>query len=130
MTGIIDAHPFTEGAEPHEGSIDSTTPTHPGQTPAGQTHAGQTHAGPADAGALIEQAKGVLIFRYGIAADAAYSLLELWSAQTDASLDQVAHAVVHEICQGDRTTPSDPGLVRWLEGRLRREFPGAECEGT
>lgn len=125
MTGTIDAHPFTEGAEPHEGSTDPSTPTDAGRTDAGRTDAGPTHPG-----ALIEQAKGVLIFRYGITAEAAHSLLELWSAQTDASLDQVAHAVVHEICQGDRTAPSDPGLVRWLEGRLRREFAGAECERT
>jgi hypothetical protein len=113
VTGIIDAHPMTDGAEPHRGprGLAGFTPT---SVPT----------------ALIEQAKGVLIFRYAIAADAAYSLLELWAAQTDATVDDVAHAVVHEICQGDRTVPSDPGLVRWLEERLRHEFPGVECEGS
>lgn len=112
MTGIIDAHPIAEGAAPHRGAKGLT---------------GFTSTNPT---ALIEQAKGVLIFRYAIAAEAAYSLLELWAAQTDATVDQVAQAVVHEICQGDRTVPSDPGLVRWLEERLRHEFPGVECEGS
>lgn len=113
MTGIIDAHPTAEGAKPHRGAKGLTGFT--------------TTAYPT---ALIEQAKGVLIFRYGIAAEAAYSLLELWAAQTDATVAEVAQAVVHDICQGDRTVPSDPGLVRWLEERLRHEFPGVECEGS
>jgi hypothetical protein len=101
MTGIIDARPLPEGSSPRP------RPS-----------------------ALVEQATGVLIFRYSIAAEAALSLLELWAAQTNASVEQVAHAVVHEICQGDRSEPSDPGLVRWLEERLRHEFPGVECEGS
>ncbi len=114
MTGTIDAHPMTEGAEPQRGAkgLAGFTPTSLPTT------------------APVEQAKGVLIFRYAIAADAAHSLLELWAAQTDATVDQVAHAVVLEICQGDHTVPSDPGLVRWLEERLRHEFPGVECEGS
>lgn len=110
MTGTIDdAAPLAEGADPFH------------DTP------GPTRTTPV---ALVEQAKGVLIFRYGIAADAAYSLLELWAAQTDVTVDQVAHAVVHEICQGERSMPSDPHLVRWLEDRLRREFPTAERQGS
>jgi hypothetical protein len=79
--------------------------------------------------ALLEQAKGVLIFRYSIDAEAAHSLLELWAAETGSTARAVAHAVVHEICQGDTTGADDPQLVRWLEDRLRREFPGVECEG-
>lgn len=114
MTGTIDAHPMTGGAEPQRGAKGLT-----GFTP--------TSLPPT---ALVEQAKGVLIFRYSIAADAAYSLLELWAAQMDATVDEVAHAIVHEICQGDRTVPSHPGLVRWLEERLRHELPGVECEGS
>lgn len=82
------------------------------------------------AGALVEQGKGVLIFRYGISADAAFSLMELWAAENNVSIEAIAHAMVHEICQGDRTRPSEPRLVRWLEDRLRHEFPGVECEGS
>lgn len=109
MTGTIDAHPFPDGAQPQHGSSESTgTPTP----------------------ALVEQAKGVLIFRYAVGAEAAYSLIELWAAQTDHTVEDVAHAVVHEICQGERSQDSDPTLVRWLEDRLRREFPGVECEGA
>jgi hypothetical protein len=76
--------------------------------------------------AVLEQAKGVLIFRYGIDAVTAFSLLELWSAENGHAVDAVAHAVVHDICQGDRNASSDPQLVRWLEDRLRHEFPRAD----
>jgi hypothetical protein len=109
MTGTLDTSATPEGTEPKFGLRGFSTPTAPA--------------------AVLEQAKGVLIFRYSISADAAHSLLELWAAQTDASVDDVAHAVVHEICQGDHTVPTDPSLLRWLEERLRHEFPGVECEG-
>jgi hypothetical protein len=109
MTGMIDsAHPIPGGA--------------------GRQGPNQLSEVSEDA-ALLEQAKGVLIFRYSIDAEAAHSLLELWAAETGSTARAVAHAVVHEICQGDTTGADDPQLVRWLEDRLRREFPGVECEG-
>ena len=111
MTGTIHAHPAPEGSEPQRGLTGFTTTTTPPS-------------------ALVEQAKGVLIFRYGIGAEAAYSLVELWAAETDVTVEDVAQAVIHEICQGDHSRPSDPALVRWLEERLRHEFPGVECEGA
>lgn len=111
MTGTIDAHPVPDGAEPQRGLSGFTSTTTP-------------------TSALVEQAKGVLIFRYAVGAEAAYSLLELWAAETDSTVEDVAHAVIHEICQGDRSRSSDPALVRWLEERLRHEFPGVECEGA
>lgn len=70
---------------------------------------------------LVEQAKGVLIFRYAIDADAAYSLIELWSAEAGVSVETISRAVIHEICQGTRSDSTDPQLVRWLEERLRHE---------
>lgn len=109
MTGTLDTSRTPESVGPTRGLVGFTTATVPA--------------------AVVEQAKGVLIFRYAISAEASHSLLELWAAQTDASVDDVAHAVVHEICQGDHTVPADPTLVRWLEERLRHEFPGIECEG-
>lgn len=104
MTGTIDAHPVPDGAEPQRGLAGSRSTTTP-------------------PGAVLEQAKGVLIFRYGIGADAALGLIELWAAERDATVDAVAQAVVRDICEGDRSQPSDPALVRWLEDRLRHELP-------
>lgn len=109
MTGTIDdAFPVPEGAGSHEPDHEFDKIT--------------------EAAALLEQAKGVLIFRYGIDADTAFALVERWAAESDVRMETVAHAVVHEICQGDHSTPTDPALVRFLEEQLRREFPGVECE--
>ncbi len=105
MTGTTDAQPFADGAKQQRGLSGFTTAATPPS-------------------ALIEQTKGVLIFRYAISAEAAYSLMELWAAEADTTVEELAHAVVHEICQGDRSAPSDATLVRWLEERLRHEFPG------
>ncbi|HLN75466.1 MAG TPA: hypothetical protein VK204_00395 [Nocardioidaceae bacterium] len=74
--------------------------------------------------ALLEQAKGVLIFRYAIDACSAHKLVERWATQAGVGIETVAHALVHEICQGDK--PDDPRFVRWLEDQLRHEFPDGE----
>jgi hypothetical protein len=71
--------------------------------------------------AVVEQAKGVLIFRYAVDADAAGRLLCLWSAGAGVPVHEVAHALVHDICHGDQSEASNPMLVRWLEDRLRHE---------
>lgn len=76
-----------------------------------------------DGSAVIEQAAGVLIFRFGIDATTARELMRLWGAEVGASVDALAHAMIHDICQGDRSRPSDPHVVRWLEDRLRHELP-------
>ena len=80
---------------------------------------------PATTAAVVEQAKGVLIFRYGVDADAAYSLLELWAAEAGFPVEDVACAVVHDICQGRHDDATEARLVRWLEERLRHEPPVA-----
>lgn len=77
-----------------------------------------------EAAALLEQAKGVLIFRYSIGACAAFSLIEQWAEQAGVTINRVAHALVYDICQGARAEPSDPRFVRWLEDQLRCQFPG------
>jgi ANTAR domain len=76
-----------------------------------------------EAAALLEQAKGVLIFRYSIGACTAFRLIERWAGEAGVGIDTVARAMVHDICQGDRSQPSDPRFVRSLEERLRQEFP-------
>ena len=71
--------------------------------------------------AVLEQAKGVLVFRYAVDPDVAGRLLCLWSAGAGVSVREVAHALVHDICHGDHADVSNPMLVRWLEDRLRHE---------
>lgn len=96
MTGIIDAHPIAEGAGSQRG-------------PKGLTGFTAT----AYPTALIEQAKGVLIFRYAIAAEAAYSLLELWAAQTDATVDR---SPGRSCTRSARETGPFPATRGWCAG--------------
>lgn len=72
--------------------------------------------------ALVEQAKGVLIFRYGIDGASALVLLRRWAEDSGSSVDDVAHALVFAICQGVEVGPSDTHLARWVEERLRHEL--------
>lgn len=114
MTGMIDD---TLRAPDGDGPLGSAQVPHQATTPLTEV------ASLTDAAALIEQAAGVLIFRFGVDAATAKALMQLWAAEAGAHVDAVAHALVHDICQGDRSGPTDPHLVRWLEDRLRHELP-------
>jgi hypothetical protein len=76
--------------------------------------------------ALVEQAKSVLVFRYGIDAEAALARLEGWAGETGSTTASVAHAVVHDVFQDDQRQNVDPHLVRRLEDRLRDELPDVQ----
>jgi ANTAR domain len=70
--------------------------------------------------AVVEQAKGVLMLRYGIGSYEALAVLGRWSQESGFSLVDVARAITHGVCQGHSgRTPYERGLVRWLEQRLR-----------
>lgn len=115
MTGTIEDGFHLSGADPWR-----SDPLRPEALPTDDELSAIT-----EAAALLEQAKGVLIFRYSIGACTAFSLIEQWAEDAGVTINRVAHALVYDICQGDRTEPSDPRFVRWLEDQLRCEFPGA-----
>ena len=118
MTGMIDdSLRAPDGDGP---LLPPAVPQQPGDGPLGSAPAPRQLT---DTAALIEQAAGVLIFRFGIDAVTAKALMQLWAAEAGAQVEAVAHGLVHDICQGDRSGPTDPHLVRWLEDRLRHELP-------
>ena len=84
--------------------------------------------GPADR-ALLEQAKGVLMLRYGIGSLEALAVLATWSREAGADLVDLARGLVWGVCQG-RVEPDDEGLVTWLHHRLRTEVHPAEQSVT
>lgn len=108
------------------GTIDDAMPLPEGSP---QTGSDQEFDEITEAAALLEQAKGVLIFRYAIDACTAFGLIERWAEESGAGIETVAHALVHDICQGDRSELKDPSIVRWLEERLRHEFPAEPEDG-
>lgn len=74
--------------------------------------------------AIVEQAKGVLILRFGISSYEAMAVLGRWAAEAGRPLDVLARALTLGVCQGRwGTTAEERGLVRWLEARLRAGLP-------
>ncbi len=77
--------------------------------------------------ALVEQAKGVLILRYGVTPGAAGRLLGIWAQTAGVTSTAVAHTLVHHICVDlpcpDPVCPDLGWLERWIEGRLRTQPP-------
>ncbi len=60
---------------------------------------------------VIEQAKGILMGRYGIPADDAFEMLRRWSQHTNTKLHLIAKTIISDRCQGeasDRLTHPDP----------------------
>jgi hypothetical protein len=70
--------------------------------------------------ALLEQAKGVLMLRYGIGSFEALAVLAEWSREAGVELLDLARGLVRGVCQG-RVEPDDEGTVTWLHHRLRTE---------
>lgn len=72
--------------------------------------------------AVVEQAKGVLMLRYGVSSYEALAALAQWSRIAQVSLTELSRALVTGVCQG-HLTAGEGGLVRWLEHQLRRDLP-------
>jgi hypothetical protein len=68
--------------------------------------------------AVIEQAKGALVMRYGLDADRAFAVLRRWSQDRNIKLRTVAEALI-AVSRGDRSDGFDPDLVRSLEESLK-----------
>jgi hypothetical protein len=82
------------------------------------------HWSPAEE-AVVEQAKGALMLRYGVGSFEALAALVRWSQDVDVPVVRIARILMRGVCQG-RTPPDDQGrwLLRWLEQRLREDIPG------
>lgn len=76
---------------------------------------------------VIEQAKGVLMWRYQIPAETAFALLRRWSQDSNIKLHTIAHAVTQVACHdgivypGEHGSGADSGLVRLLQQQLDRD---------
>ena len=72
--------------------------------------------------ALIEQAKGALMLRYGIDSHQAFAVLVRWAQATHTPVRTVAHTLLHGICEGNpQTEVRQRALTRWLEAQLRAD---------
>lgn len=76
--------------------------------------------------ALIEQAKGALMLRYGVDSHQAFAVLVRWAQSSRTPVLTVAHTLLHGICEGNpQTEVRQRALIRWLEAQLRDDVPGA-----
>ena len=73
--------------------------------------------------AVVDQAKGVLMLRYGVGSYESLATLARWSRDVEVSIVEIARTLTRGVCQG--WVPADEHgrwLVRWLEQRLREEI--------
>lgn len=71
--------------------------------------------------AVVEQAKGALMLRYGIGSRESLSVLERWALEAGMPPHDIADALVNGICLG-RVTAETEVSVRWLQQRLRGDI--------
>lgn len=79
--------------------------------------------------AVVEQAKGVLMLRYGVSSYEALAALAQWSRMAQVPLTELSRALVTGVCQGHLAS-GEGGLVRWLEHQLRRDLPQTTGDRT
>ena len=81
----------------------------------------EIHASPA----LIEQAKGALMLRFGIDSHQAFGVLIGWARMSRTPVPTIAHTLLRGICEGNpQTEVRHRALMRWLEAQLRDGDPG------
>jgi hypothetical protein len=69
-----------------------------------------------------EQAKGVLMLRYGINSYEALAVLARWAHESASSIGELSRAITHGVCQGRKfSSRQEALLVRWIEQRLRSD---------
>jgi hypothetical protein len=72
--------------------------------------------------AVIEQAKGALMLRYGLDQDAAFAVLKRWSQDSNIKLHTVAQALVDWATGNDPPPGEQPGSAKRLEKDLAALF--------
>lgn len=79
--------------------------------------------------AVIEQAKGVLMQRYGVTADTAFAILVRWSRTANVKLHTVAEVLLAVAAEAETQTEKCQ-LARWLTEQLQspiaRELNGPD----
>lgn len=74
--------------------------------------------------ALVEQAKGALMLRYGVDSYQALALLVRWARVTHTPVTTIAHLLLRGICEGNpQAEVRHRTLIRWLEAQLRDGHP-------
>lgn len=71
-----------------------------------------------DSRAVIEQAKGALMLRFGLDPEAAFGVLRRWSQDSNAKLRVIADVLVNTVCRDHPHPPDDPALADWLRQQV------------
>jgi len=82
-----------------------------------------------DTRAVIEQAKGALVLRYGIPPERAFGVLRRWSQDRNIKLRTIADALI-AVSRGEGTAAFDADLVGWLRESLDRAEAPSPDSGT
>lgn len=122
--------------DPHAGAPMSKSPSHLRSVPLDVT---VSHDLPGDAEMLraevyhlrramegrapIEQAKGILMLRYGLDAERAFDLLVRWSNHTNLKLNVLAEALTKIVGGGEEVRDPPAETVRLVVERFRRSDP-------
>jgi hypothetical protein len=64
--------------------------------------------------AVIDQAKGVLIHRFRVDAEEAFTLLREWAAETCSTPQVVAQVLVHAVCLEDTSRAWDAAVLSYV----------------
>jgi hypothetical protein len=75
-----------------------------------------------DSRAVIEQAKGALMLRYGLDQEAAFAVLKRWSQDSNIKLHTIAETLVDWAAGNDPLPADQPGLTERLETDLAALF--------
>jgi hypothetical protein len=73
--------------------------------------------------AVIEQAKGALIWRFALSDEAAFAVLRRWSQSSNVKLHTLADTLVNVVCRGDTSRTGMVELADWLRAQVSEGQP-------
>ena len=77
--------------------------------------------------AVIDQAKGALMWRFRLSDDAAFAVLKRWSQTSNVKLHTVADTLVNGVCRGDTGRTGMSELADWLREQVGEPPPVPSC---
>jgi len=76
----------------------------------------------------IDQAKGVLMLRYGLTSARAFDVLVRWSQHANVKLRVVSVALLQAIGEEARPLSAPESLVAWVSAQLDGDAPGSSSQ--
>lgn len=131
QTAPVGAYPMALRVEagPSEDDAPQTGPADPDEAEALRRENAQLRRA-LDSRAVIDQATGALMLRYGLEAPTALAVLKRWSQSSNIAVNRIADTLVNVVCRHAPHQDADHGLADWLREQVNAPLTRSDGEAS